>query len=615
MNVASRERLAREFIDKRLDPSLDASVGVTGAGPGRLAQARMVQRHLPAVERVTVLVITLIVGLHFRSFGAPLLTLAAAATGYLISARLIGWLLRVAGIGLPDELEPLMVVLLLGIVTDYSIFFLEHARERLRLGRSTSEAGSEAAAGIVGIVGTAGIAVALGTVALMAARLDTFRALGPGMGVTVLVGLAVSITLIPASIALFGRLLYWPSLHPGRPPREVTGWRRLRERTTKRAVTRSAAIPVALVGLLLLSVLSLGLRHMRLGFSLVASLPAQSPPRAAATAAAKGFSPGIVSPTLLVLTAPSGRTLSLDDLGRLEERIGRQPGVASVAGPAELIPLTRILGDLPSEVGTPRQKNEARTLILRAFVTPDGHDARMLIVLDDPPLGGSAVEEFRRLQRSLPGLLERTGLSGVRATLAGDTALAAETIDQTVSDLFRIVLAVAILMTALLGVYLRAAVAPLFLVGLSLLAFLATLGATAWTFHAVFGVASMSFFVPFASAVLLISLASDYNIFLVGRIWAQSRERPFRAAIAEAAPAASRAIAVAGITLAASFAVLAILPLRPMRQFAFAMSFGVLLDTFLVRAIIVPTSLAAMGKAAAWPGPASRARVPGQQDG
>ncbi len=224
-------------------------------------------------------------------------------------------------------------------------------------------------------------------------------------------------------------------------------------------------------------------------------------------------------------------------------------------------------------------------------------------MLDEPPLGGSAVNTFRELRADASTLLRDAGIDprSVRLSFAGDTALAAETIDQTVDDLVRIVIVVGVLMVLLLGVFLRALVAPLFLVAVSLLAFLAALGLTA-LISVAFGVRSVSFFVPFASAVLLISLGSDYNIFLVGRVWATARRIPLREAIVEAAPAASRAITVAGVTLAGSFAALALVPLRPLQQFAVAMSVGIVLDTFLVRAIITPAMLAAAGPISGWPG-------------
>jgi RND superfamily putative drug exporter len=118
----------------------------------------------------------------------------------------------------------------------------------------------------------------------------------------------------------------------------------------------------------------------------------------------------------------------------------------------------------------------------------------------------------------------------------------------------------------------------------------------------VFHTATTTFFVPFASAVLLVALGSDYNIFLAGRIWDEARREPLREAISTAAPDASRAIAIAGITLAASFAALALVPIEPMRQLAFVMAFGILLDTFVIRALLVPAVIAAVGPLGAWPG-------------
>ena len=102
----------------------------------------------------------------------------------------------------------------------------------------------------------------------------------------------------------------------------------------------------------------------------------------------------------------------------------------------------------------------------------------------------------------------------------------------------------------------------------------------------------MTYYVPFAAAVLLLSLGSDYNVFVVGRIWQTARERPLREAIVEEAPRASSTITTAGLTLGGSFALLALIPLRPMRELALALAGGILLDTFVVRSLLVPSLLA-----------------------
>jgi putative drug exporter of the RND superfamily len=121
-------------------------------------------------------------------------------------------------------------------------------------------------------------------------------------------------------------------------------------------------------------------------------------------------------------------------------------------------------------------------------------------------------------------------------------------------------------------------------------------------FQDLLGHDDLTYYVPFAAGVLLVSLGSDYNVFVVGRIWQEARRTSLRDAIALAAPRASRAISVAGIALALSFAMLAVVPLDGFREFAFMMGVGVLVETFLVRSLLVPALISLFGRASAWPG-------------
>ena len=142
----------------------------------------------------------------------------------------------------------------------------------------------------------------------------------------------------------------------------------------------------------------------------------------------------------------------------------------------------------------------------------------------------------------------------------------------------------------------------MYLLAASLLAVLATLGLTVVICDALFGSPDLVYFVPFAAGVLLVSLGSDYNVFVVGRIWEEARTRPAREAVAVAAPRASRAITTAGIALAASFGLLAVIPLEQFRQMAIIMAVGVILDTVVVRSLLVPSLVALTGRAGMWPG-------------
>jgi putative drug exporter of the RND superfamily len=134
------------------------------------------------------------------------------------------------------------------------------------------------------------------------------------------------------------------------------------------------------------------------------------------------------------------------------------------------------------------------------------------------------------------------------------------------------------------------------------LAVFATLGLTILIGQDVLGYGSLVYFVPFAAGVLLVSLGSDYNVFVVGRIWEEARRRPVADAVAVAAPQASRAITTAGVALAASFAMLALIPLEQFRQIAIAMALGVVLDAIAVRSLLVPALVALFGRVGMWPG-------------
>jgi RND superfamily putative drug exporter len=173
----------------------------------------------------------------------------------------------------------------------------------------------------------------------------------------------------------------------------------------------------------------------------------------------------------------------------------------------------------------------------------------------------------------------------------------------------RIAIAAPLVNFLLLCVFLRAVVAPLYLLLASALAFTATLGLTTYVFQDLLGHAELTYYVPFAVAVLLVSLGSDYNVFLVGRIWQEAEHVSVRRAIAIAAPRASRTIAVAGLALAFSFVTLALIPLRQFREFAFAMGVGVLLDAFVIRSLLVPALVSVFGELSWWPGRRGAARA------
>jgi RND superfamily putative drug exporter len=169
-------------------------------------------------------------------------------------------------------------------------------------------------------------------------------------------------------------------------------------------------------------------------------------------------------------------------------------------------------------------------------------------------------------------------------------------------DAVRIAVAVIVVNLVLLMLFLRAVIGPLLLVGASLLAVAAAIGVSTWILQDWLGHQTVTAFVPFIAAVLLVSLGSDYNVFVTGRVWQEAGRRPLADAVAIAAPRASRALRTAGITLAGSFGLLVLVPILAFREFALMMAVGVLLETLLVRSLLVPALIAGFGYVATWPG-------------
>jgi RND superfamily putative drug exporter len=193
----------------------------------------------------------------------------------------------------------------------------------------------------------------------------------------------------------------------------------------------------------------------------------------------------------------------------------------------------------------------------------------------------------------------RRGLEGVTVGFAGQTALAAETVQEAQDNVIRLAVAALVVNFLFLVVFLRAVIAPLYLLAASVLALAATLGLTAFVFQDLLGYGQLAYYIPFAASVLLLSLGSDYNIFIVGRIWDEMRKRDVEAAVEKAAPEAAGPITLAGLVLAGSFGLLALIPLTPFREFAFVMAVGVLIDSFVVRSLLAPSLISLLSRRSA----------------
>ena len=232
------------------------------------------------------------------------------------------------------------------------------------------------------------------------------------------------------------------------------------------------------------------------------------------------------------------------------------------------------------------------------LLAPSGNAARYVLVLDGDPDGARASEALSTVEERLPALLERSGLAAAQTGVTGDTSIATELTEDTWSAFERVAPAAVAVLLLLLWVLLRSRSAPLYLVGVSLLVVAAALGLTVYVFQDLLGYGQLAFFVPVASAILLLALGADYNVFLINRIWREADQRELKPAIRTASSQAGRAITVAGIILALSFAAVALIPIQSFREIAFAMCVGLLLDTLIARTLLIPALVSLFGRGA-----------------
>lgn len=555
-------------------------VGVTGVVPVQVEQGRVVKSQLELVEIATLLAVALILAVSCRSLVAPLITLAAAIVAYLITIRLIGAAAAELQISAPSQLEPLVVALTLGISTDYAILLVTGMRYRASLGWHHRDALRSAIIHNLPIVLIAGLIVTAGVGSISVAELSLFRAFGPGLAIVVAVALLVSITLVPALLAIFGRFALWP----GTPRRSDTERRSAArsERFARVLTKRPVAAIAVLLSLAALIAASSPLAEFRPSVSSPNTLPPGNEVRMAANAAADGFPPGVLTPTEVLVERP-GITDARAELVALQSRISTQPGVAAVVGPQQ-------------------QPVEVSVNGVGLFLSPSGDAARYLVIFDHPGLSATALQSLTDLQRQMPAFLGQAGLGDARVEYIGAGALGAELVSTARSDFIRVGIAVGLVNLVLLMVFLRAVVAPVYLLACSYLSVGAALGLTTLVFQQGAGYDGLIFYAPFAAAVLLISLGSDYNVFTVGQIWDEARSRSLREAVAVGLPRSTRPVTIAGLALATSFAFVGLIPVAPFQQLAFAVAVGVLIDTFLVRSLLVPGLIVLIGRISGWPG-------------
>ncbi len=547
---------------------------VTGAIPASAAETNLVEEHLPWVEIATVVLVVGILLAYYRSPAIPLLCLAGVGLSYLLADRLLGLVAEKLGLAIPEEVEPVVVALLFGVLTDYLVFFVSDFRRRRARGEAPREAATAVTGELLPVISTAALMIAGATMTLSLSGVDFLSAFGPAMAISVLVAAFVSLTFLPACLAIFGRAVFWPrriEAPEGDGARPTTETPRARGKVVGLAARHPVVVAVLCLAALLTA--ASGLRHLELGNPILRGLPTTTQTRQGYDEATQAFGPGVLGPTMLLVEGEGAGDPTA--LASLQEKIEAQPGIGTVIGPALR------MGELPRGI----------------FVSSSGDAARFLVVLEADPDGPVAPEILADLEAKLPTLLQRSGMGGATFGVTGDTTIGHELTEDTWHAGLKVAPAALAVLLALLWILLRSWSAPLYLVGSSLLVAAAALGLTVYVFQGLLDYNELAFFVPVATAILMLALGADYNVFLVSRIWREAERRDLRAAIRTAGSRASSAIAVAvaGMILALSFAAVWLIPIAAFRELAFAMFVGLMLDTWVARPLLVPALVSAFG--------------------
>lgn len=552
---------------ERIRPAVDSIRDVTGdshgglavhiTGPGGtsadFAKAFEGIDSTLLVSAMAVVIVMLLI--TYRSPTLLLVPLLSVVAALFTAQALIYFLARNAGLTVNGQSAGILTVLVFGAGTDYALLLVARYREELRRHEDRHEAMALALHRAGPAVLASGATVVLSMLMLLAAEMNSTRGLGPVAAIGVAVALLAMMTLFPALLVIFGRWIFWPVVpHLGTSdPVERGVWARMGRRIARRPRMTWA------VTALVLAVCSLGLIQLRAeGISNADAFTGKPDSITGQEVSARYFPAGSGDPLVIVSNQAQA------------QQVGR-----AVAGTPGVVPTS--LGLPP---GT-KPFNEGKVLFEATMTAPS-----------DSESAKQTVERVRDAVHAVPDADAQVG-GGTAALLDMDKATTHDNI-----LIIPLVLAVVLL---ILGALLRAVIAPLLLVGTVILSFAAALGLSALAFRYVFDYAGESTDFPLFVFVFLVALGIDYNIFLTTRIREEAGRQGTRPGVVTGLAATGAVITSAGLVLAGTFAALGTLPMVAFAEIGFAVALGVLLDTFVVRSVLVTSLFLDVGPKVWWP--------------
>ncbi|UZJ26298.1 MMPL family transporter [Rhodococcus antarcticus] len=551
-----RERLAQGTPD-----GLTVLVGGPGGQIADLTAAfGGIDGILVLVAGLVVIVILVVV---YRSPLLPLLVVLSALFALGLASLAIYLLADHHVLTLDGQSQGILFILVFGAATDYALLLVSRFREELRDTPDRFDALRSAWRATVEPILASGGTVILGVLCLLFSDLNSNRGLGPVAAIGIGASLLASLTFLPAVLALLGRAAFWPVRPKAGSEHQQGLWWGLSRRIGARSRAYWAgSLLVLLVAAAFLPTLKAGgVAQSDLFLTDVDSVAAQD-------VIGAHFPGGSGSPAVIVTGVEQADAVAA---------AAQVDGVSAVAS--------------RSSTGQPGG-------------APKVVDGKVLLeaTLSDAPDSEAAVATVQRVREAVHAV------PGADALVGGPTATQLDT--QTTSERDRRVIIPIVLLVVfvVLALLLRAIVAPLLLIGTVVLSFAATLGVSALVFNHVFHFPGADPVVPLFGFVFLVALGIDYNIFLMTRVREESRTRGTREGTLHGLAVTGGVITSAGVVLAATFAALAVIPILFLAQIAFIVAFGVLLDTLVVRSLLVPALSLEIGRKIWWPSALSRGK-------
>jgi RND superfamily putative drug exporter len=465
-------------------------------------------------------------------------------------------------IDVDGQSQGILSVLVIGAATDYALLLIARYREELHHHENRFDAMRAAYKGVWEPILASGSTVSIALLILLFSQLTNTASLGPVGAIGIVCSMITILTLLPALMLLFGRWIFWPRVPKNDGDDHVLEgiWAKVGNgigRNPRRSWVISGAV------LLLFAFASTTLKTDGLGT--VDTFTGNPESVVGQKLLEKHFPGGEGDPTQVVISA--------DKIDVVTAALKNAPGVMQIAPQLDGIPVEG--QPLPPV----KVVNGKAILNLTLDKAPDSVEA------------GNEVPEIRRLARAA----DSTSLVGGTSAVYHDVRKANDRDNKTIIPIILFAI------TIILGLLLRSILSAILLLGTVVLSYFATLGVCALVFNHVFGFAGGDNSFPLFTFIFLVALGIDYNIFLMTRVREESQKIGTRAGVIKGVTVTGAVITSAGIVLAATFAVLGLLPLVPLAQLGFAVAFGVLLDTIIVRSVLVPALVHEIGPKIWWP--------------